>query len=120
MILGLILFAAIAISLMLGIIMFGWCVYLLLTHRARRALLILVVGTFGGVVSGAIYYLLGVFVFDTPRQFLLTPTLMFFGAGFAWVAFAAATLALVLPFVAKLLGQPNRWSQRGAKKRYSP
>jgi hypothetical protein len=115
MILVLLLFIAVALSLLLAAGALGWCIYLLAIHHVRRAALVLGVGSLGGVALALLYYLLVHWLSNTPANLPVESILVVLGIGFGWAGFGAAVIAQLAPLFCQLFGQSNSWSARRAK-----
>ena len=117
MILGVLFTFTIGLSLLLAAGVLVWCIYLLATNRQRRALVIIGVGSVGGLGLALFYFLLRLWFTGSPVLFISEPALVAFGSGFGLTGTGAAAIAQFGPLFSHLFGHSNRWNARRAKNR---
>ena len=117
MILGVLFIFAVGLSLLLTAGVFVWCMYLLATNRQRRALVVLGVGSIGGLGLALFYFLLRLWLTESPVAFISEPVFVAFGSGFGWAGAGAAAIAQFAPLFSHLFSHSNRWNARRSKHR---
>ncbi len=117
MILGVLFIITVGLSLLLAAGVLVWSVYLLATHRQRRALVVLGVGSIGGLGLALFYFLLRLWFSESPVVFISEPILIAFGSGFGLVGAGVAAIAQFVPLFSHLFSHSNRWNARRAKDR---
>jgi hypothetical protein len=117
MILGVLVMFIVRLSLLLAAGVLAWSVYLLATHRQRRALVVLGVGSIGGLGLALFYFFLRLWFTESPVAFISEPIFVAFGSGFGWAGAGAAAIAQFVPLFSHLFSHSNRWNARRAKHR---
>lgn len=117
MILGVVFIISVGLSLLLAAGVLAWSVYLLATNRQRRALVVLGVGSIGGLGLALFYFLLRLWFTESPVALVSEPILVAFGSGFGWAGAVAAAIAQFVPLFSHLFSHSNRWNARRAKHR---
>ncbi|MEY4562113.1 MAG: hypothetical protein RLZZ618_1390 [Pseudomonadota bacterium] len=102
-------------SLLLAVGVFGWCLYLSATQRARRAAVVLGLALLGGLGAALVHGAVCLYV-QEPGACSVEGRALIFAMASGWVGAVAAIVAQLLP----LFGQSNSWSARSERRRNGP